>query len=661
MQLFTFSVSFIFFLFVSTVPLIVALDDDCTQQKSPVSLLIHVHLLFAGPLPLFMRHEQFLNDPQNRQHFLANLSSTVRYHALHSDHPSLLDSPILRSLHLMPCSPVQYNYSYDYSILDADTLHRLDHQVYGLINSSSTIYIDPTGTANSFYKVLFERNYIHQSHSSLSLQRTTYHFLVYDATTVPLQYGYRVETAGPVLNIGIASFDRFAFVDVGSRPFLFDETADPTPGEVLLSASGSAHEYAKALHSLISSNITPPVSPNMRRFPPESRIVFNLNLVDATTVVAENLTGDIPPDTVLPIAASFNSSHFLSVLRSSFNHISEPKKTLTLSVSTVNISNDASLAMAVSRAFSRTSIHLTLDAHQLLSDLLNGKEQTSYYDDSFVIHIPLYLFSFTDTSRTVQIQHSKSFHTASVAGKQVIFIVENRVREFARDAVSTTKEAVGKVLTLLCGLQDDSLNHINVMNKIPVILEDHIQRNLLVHQIDWSERVAAGKARELLNFEGLDSRLIPHDHGSEIEASRIEVMKKLEDLEDIWRSSSLSLVTTGIQVATLQLVKVCEKLAAKLHAEVCNQRLPEEILLRAEADSHDSDKRQVSSQSYGSTVFFPMLCGILTGFVISRRSDISRRQRLDPSSTPFKEDQPKIVTWFSTLYPNETVDKRKRN
>lgn len=650
----------IFFLCIANISWVNADGDECAHQKSSVSLLIHIHLLFAGPLPLFMRTAQFSNDPQRRHDFLAHLSNIVRYHALHSDHPSLVDSPILRSLHLLHCSPVQYNYSYEYSVLDPGTLHRLDHQVYTLINSSSTIFIDPTETADTFYTILSERIHIHQPRAPSAYERTSYLFLVYDATTVPLQYGYRVETAGSVLNVGIASFNRFAFVDVGSRPFLFDETADPTPGENLLSASRSSLEYAKVLHSLISTIITPPVSSNMRRFPPESRIAFSLNLVDAAPVVAQNRTGDIPSDAVLPTAASFNSSQFLSVLRSSLNHVSETEKTLSLSVSTVNITHDASMAMAVSRAFSRTSIHLTLDARQLLSHLVNEKERTSFIDDSFVIHIPLYLFSFIDTSRTVQLQHSKSFHAASVAGKQVIFIVENRVREFSRDAVSTTKEAVGKVLTLLCGLHDDALSHINVFNNIPVILKDQIQRNLLVDQIDWSERVAAGKARKLINFEGLDSRLIPHGHGSEIEASRDEVKKKLKDLEGIWRASSLSLVTTGIQVTTLQLVKVCARLAAKLHAEVCNQRLPEEILLRAKADLDGDENHRASTHSYGGTVFIPILCGIITGLVMSFRSDIARRQRLDLSSVPFKEDQPKIVTWFSTLQYNNN-DKRKRN
>lgn len=588
--------------------------------------------------------------------FLRYLNGIVRYPLMHFDDSPVLSSSVFSSTYHRMCSPIQYHYTYLYTVIDAKTVRLLDDEISKLVNTSPTIYIDPTKTADAFYKTLSESNYLLPSNETRlpSVQEPTYHFLVYDPVSVSSQYGYRIEVAGPALGIGLASSYRFAFVDAGLRPFLLDEASDLTSGEILTSASRSAFDYANILHGIISSCVTPPVSKAMRHVPDEFRISFHLNIVDTSTLISEDLTNINSSDITLPLASSFNASDFLSSLRVAFHRASTQNKVLSLHVEHVNVSQDAIVAMAVTRALSRNSLHLTLDGHMLLNDITNEVRHFSYYiDSSLTIHIPLFLFSFSDPSRMAQLRMLNDFRESSVVGKMAIFIVENRFRKFSRNKVSTTTEAVAKVLLLLCGLQDDIVKHANVKkNVIPFLLKDQIRRNLLVDQVDWSDK-AASKAHELLNFEGLDKRFIPHNYGSRINESRQLVLSKLQNLHDLWHRSSVNLSFVGIESASSQLMKACEQLAAQLHAEFCHQPLPEEILLRAEAGA-ESEKPSQSVFTLG-TILLPILCGICAALFTSKQ--ISTRRPEQP--LPITSEQKETVTWFSTLSSGRSMDKTK--
>lgn len=661
-----------------------------------------------------------------RRNFLIRLSTVVRHPALpFDDRLSSLTSPLLSPSASPPCSVIEYSYSYDMTIVNQTMTNILDATLSSMINSVPSAPVNPTLAAETFYIALTKHQYITASTSSLQVKQSSfaYHILLFNNVAVAPQYGYRVHPAGAMLTMGMGSSHRFAFIDVGARPALSEDTSDITPGELLTSSSKDVKEYAPALHTLIADRLlTPEISKHMRQFPRESRIDFTAHFIDASAMDVVSPQSPCQSISNDDHHASLNQPLFLRTIHAALDSVSHHSKSLSLQMQKSNNEGDARLAMAVARSIYVSSTSLVMNTAQLYADIITREpgenedelevERAGFFiDSSFVVHLPFYLFSFCDDARVPQFKRLSQHGTnGRVAGKRAIFLVENRSLKARNhllgdtDRGSTTIHAVQQVLEMFCGLGNIALAHINVMaagvtntshskpsthSMIPQIVLDQIERNLLMRKIDWSERVAASKAEELLNFEGLDARVISEELSNSIMESRTTVKDRLLQLRLLWHGAAntsrvqLPLeLDDDIESSTARLMSACEKLASKLHAEICHQRFSQEVLIKAEIDDAMDHSLSERGNDMGDgtlralvghhllSVLLSLLLGIgfaVLTFKATPKMPGQSRQTFgslssDESNTLYElESQTPTTHWFSTLHSvtAESEDKTK--
>lgn len=633
----------------------------CRPHHQSLVVSVHIHLLFAGSAPIFMRESSWTSDVQHS--FLSHMNSVVRHPAMDFKRTPIIGS-VLPNMSHTPCSVMEYIYSYELTVVPSDTVAILDQSLSSILASAESSIVDGAQVADKFHEILSRKDFIKSTEVNQQHHQRRYYFMIYNNILVSPQYGYRSDAAGPILATALSLSERFAFLDVGARPGLFAEKSGITTGEILMSLSRSKDKYAETLHTIISNIITPSMSTNMRHFPLESQIQFTLQVADVGDVISEHgfeqTGGESNPANIFPI----DTNRFLKLLQSAFGHLSNQKKSLFLSTDLIELEFNAKVAMAISRAFTHHNMHLILDSGQLYVDLIvqQSKHAGYYVDSSFVAHIPLYLFSFNDGSRSVHLSQAENLRGVIIE-RRAVFLVENRARSLLSGHPSTTYEAASLVLQLLFGLCKSSLAHLNVSNgAIPLILGDQIRRNALVLLLDWSERTAGSKAEQLLNFEGIDSRFIPHEQGSSVQDCRLDVEEKLNHLRAVWRQAASVFQGNGVEVATTQLTAASERLASKLHDEICNQRLSQEILLKAGADVGTKSVKEDNPVSFGRFVFIPALSGaLITYLFITITSKMGNRGTLGSNYREFYSSnfQRQPTQWFSTLLPLREMDKSK--
>eukprot|EP00178_Gracilaria_changii_P019077 TRINITY_DN55532_c0_g1_i1.p1 TRINITY_DN55532_c0_g1~~TRINITY_DN55532_c0_g1_i1.p1 ORF type:complete len:668 (+),score=75.89 TRINITY_DN55532_c0_g1_i1:549-2552(+) len=552
--------------------------DSCLSADEHVTIPLRVSITFAGTLPLFMREPTWTLEAKKL--FLTYLASKVRHVALPITEEEDVLVSLVGKLHPNTCSVVGYSYNYDMNLAGEKTASALDSALESIRKESPSIFVNGTAVADKFWDTL-------QSDANFraSEDPNVYNVLVYDAISVAPQYGYRAEPGGAIGTVAMASEKRFAIIDVGAKPF-FLAAESLTVGDLLTTNSKSTREYALQLHGIISKLLTPRVSTRMRRFPHETRLAFKLNLVDASAVIGRisGVAGDSEGNK--PLGSSFSAEQFMKVLNTVFHNHVIPDKDVSITVEDVDMMQESRMAMAVSRAFSMKGLEMVLDSERLINSLMrNSTDRYGYFvDSSYIAHIPMYLFSFADDSRVTHFDTGEQLR-ARVVGKEAVVIAENRLRDGLDEYISTTSEATKEVLELLCGLDQESLSVLSSQTgAVPLILRDIAKRNILVQELDWTQAVASWKAKELLDFEGLDSRLIPHQQGSRIEMARGKVRSALRKLTEQWRKASLTMKLDDVESATMYLMGLSTELADMLHEEVCNQPLPEEILIKAEAE-----------------------------------------------------------------------------
>ncbi|KAI0564171.1 hypothetical protein FGB62_30g23 [Gracilaria domingensis] len=592
--------------------------------------------------------------PVAKKLFLSQLAANVRHVALPSTEEDDILGSLVGKLHPNICSVVEYSYFYDVAIVHEKTSSALDAALESTRKESTSIFVNGAAVADKFWEILHS-----DINFSPSEDPNVYNVLVYDAISVAPQYGYRAEEGGSIGTLAMASEKRFAVIDVGAKPF-FLAAESLTVGDLLTSNSKAAREYALELHRIVSKLLTPRPSTKMRRFPQETRLAFKLNLVDASAVIGRmsGIAGDSEGNK--PLGSSFSAKQFIKVLNTVFHNHVIPDKEVSISTENVDMIQDSRMAMAVSRAFSLKGLEMVLDSERLIRSLIwNSTRRYGYFvDSSFVAHIPMYLFSFADDSRVTHFNTGEQVR-ARVVGKEAVVMTENRLRDGLDEHVSTTSEATKEVLELLCGLDEDSLSMLSSQaGVVPLILRDIAKRNVLVQELDWSQAVALWKAKELLDFEGLDSRLIPHRKGSQIEVARDEVRDGLQKLTDQWRRTALSLSLEDVESATVHLMGMSTKLADLLHEEVCNQALPEEILLKAEAEvlgGKGFSSKQKKRSRFPILLILSGIAGIAVGTYLHRKamkqSNFRGTYLDDLSIAPAMRnlDVTAPTQWFSTL------------
>lgn len=624
-------------------------QPQCKRHDYTVNIPIRINLLYAGSLPLFMREKSW-NDVQTHKQFEKALSSIV-YHEASPKPPNTSLSSFITPSPDNHCSVIAYQYNYTFIPLSGNILSRLDDALKSLSENSSSMFIDTYAAADAF-------------HQQLNLppikSAKEYNLLLYNSISAAPQRGYISEPGASVTMSGYSQTQRFAFIDLAARPFFFSN-GPPTIGESLLPFSKEFTGYARTLHAACVDLFTPALAEEIRRFPPEGHLAFSLSEVDVSAVVGrlKGTAGDSLEN--VPMGASFDKNRFINILTALFHPPALPKKRVSIEVKDINMNQDAYMGMAVARAFSTYGLELVLDSQGLLRDLLKLKEKHGGYftDASFIAHVPLYLFSFADSTRITHFAENELLRAKAI-DKEAVFMVENRIRDpKIEERMSITSEAVKEVLQLVCGLRKDTLDFINARKElVPLVVQDIVNRNVLTQELDWSDTIASWKARELLGYQGLDERLIPHEKGSVIQRGRNDLSNSVDRLHSTWMQVGDSLSLTGLEDATLNVVERSRVFETHLHEEICNQPLPEEILLKAEAEL-DADVGNLSARkdtpSFMKWTMLPLLVGVLAGLSAYRESSKNKRPRdhdfleIPIASNVTSVHMTRPTQWFSTL------------
>lgn len=637
-------------------------DESCVPHNRSVVLPVHIRLLFAGSTPIFMRESW---TAQAEKRFLSQMSGIIRHTSL--PFPAD-DSPFAAHLpksSISYCSVLEVSHTYTLAVARPSTASKLDAALSASLQRSTSMFASGPALADMFYALLTADPSFVPSNDP-----HTYNLLVYNAASVAPQRGYIAERGAPSGTIGVATTKRFAFLDIGAKPHFLDDSATSTPGEQLMAASREPAVYANKMRTIAGDLFTPLASVNMKRFPQESRLLFSMKMVDVSAIIGRRpgVAGDSQRNK--PMGSTFHVSDFAQVVQDVFNEHIVGEKRVSLEVGTVDVVEDVNMAMAVARSFSIKGLEMVLDSNRLLEDVVaNETERAGYFiDSSFVAHVPMFLFSFADDSRITHFETGEELR-AKVMRKEAVFMIENRLRDPIEEGYpSTTSMAVKEVLELLCGLTRDELGYMNATSRsVPLLLRDIVRRNVLRQELDWSELNAARKAEDLLNFEGLDSRLIPHEQGSAIAESRKAVRNGLRGLYSVWDKAVTSISVGDIEGVSSEVMRQSKQLADKLHDEICNQPLSEEILLKAEAEAEDEILETTTSPMwmfYLTAVYLPAVAGCLFGAVIhwwrqkKARATGATLGEIPVVSPRHDFEPPSTGLWFSTL---TSSDKPKVN
>lgn len=587
--------------------------------------------------------------PDAQSDFLSQLSATLRRPA-----PPLPEdtSPLTRLIskqpHSNPCSVLEYNQSYSLSFAKLSFTTTLDRIVSEELEKAGSMFANGPTVADRFVDAL---------QPFLPKHPDIYTLLIYHAAALSPQRGYIAEKGGVVNTAAMATSTRFAFLDVGAKPYFLDQDG-LTPGEMLTASSDSARAYADKVREIATRIFAPAMSSGMRRFPDETKVVFELREVDVSGVIGRipGVAGDSTDE--VEMGKTFERQRFERIMSTLFAEGVFGGKSVRVEVIKVDVSQDADVGMAVARSFSMRGLEIVMDAERLLRDVV-GSRAGYFVDRSFVAHVPLYLFSVADDSRITHFESGENMR-AKVVGQEAVFMVENRLKDRVDDVhISVTSEAVREVLELLWGIGKESSGYMDVGKKtVPIVLRDVMKRNVIAQELDWSERNAARKAFELLDFEGLDKRLIPHEKGSAIAESRTTVSAGLESLYDTWSKAAAEGSVQHVEGATFKLVRKSEQLADKLYEEICSQPLSEEIMLKADAETDEEQIARVAPHPiwiYFTSVYIPFAAGIICSALLHLQRERTKKARGNalgeiPVVSPSRPLEPSDnILWFSTL------------
>lgn len=599
--------------------------------------------------------------PRSKAAFESSLSGLVRYPTSANSDETLglsFRSPPGETPPDSLCSVVEVSSVYQVDVAPLEVVAELDRSLSAALSASSSIFVSGIDAADAFWTILAGRNLVRDIKTP-----GQYFLLIYNPDSVPPQHGYQAEAGAPPETFGVALDQRFAFLDMGSRPHILEDFGELTPNELLMTTSRSSEGYAEKLRAIAADFFSPKVSANMQRFPRQNRLSFSLSLIDADAIIRGLQNGeDGSKAKSNSVGATFSPKTFTELVQGTFQDFFVTGNAINFEVETVNVMENSKVSMAVSRAFSEKGLQLVLDSERLFKDIVadESSENGLLMDASLVTHIPIFLFSFADEARVCHFEDGEEVRAKTV-GNRAVFMVENRLRDVTGESTTLTMKAVIQVLEMLGGLNLNLLSTLNgEKGRLPLLLRDVIHQNIVRQELDWSASTAARRASEALEYDDLDESLIPLKEGRAIADSRVAVDVSLKELHAAWDRAASTLSSAEVAASTQDLVEKSNVLTRQLHHEFCNQPiLSEEILITARRSSH-------AVRTHLRWMLLGICLGVMAGALSVRRrmrKTLGRTGALGDdrgASLPLNSlngdglSQPTSV-WFSTL----VSDKRK--
>lgn len=598
---------------------------------------VSLRLVLAGTRPLFMRSR----DWDGREDLCLQVAEAMR-------RPEE--------------SALSIGYKVSVEIAADEVVQKLDSVLARMVQSASSGGLDGPEAADGFAEAL-----------ALEKVGDGPYFvdvLLYSPVRVPgraaFQYGYTAGRSGTVDVLGMSRTRRFMFVDASARPFMFDGAEGPALGELLLAVSREQKPYAFELGRALREALAPPASTAMRRFPVESSVDFRLSTVDASAVLGrpvgvsggQSSTGDPL------VGAQFDAERFKALVGDVLG-AEGLSKVVSVGVTPLKTSTVV-VALAVTRAFRmRGQLHLILDPQVLLRDLVvrsDGTDYHAYSDMSFVMHIPMFLFSFADSARLVHFGDDERIHAKTIGGEAIV-VMENRLRNGPENHEDITALAATEALELLCGLDTSVIARFVDVERtpLPLLVKDLARFNVLDQKLTWSRETAVEPAEAAIGFDGFD---LSRRGAPMLRESRRATQTLLASTLTGWDAAAASLDAQGLEDISLRLTSSAEVLRERVGDEVCSQTWTGELELEVEAAAESrTGASALGEHSFGTFfwrhVLLPLFLGTLTSCAFTAHSRKRRRRedasfslspRVFPSnawrtSTGESSSSP----WFSTL------------
>lgn len=561
-------------------------------------------------------------------------------------------------------SALSLDYKVSVEFAADDVVQKLDAVLAQLVENATSGGLDGPEAADSFAVAL--------GLEKLGEGAQFVDALVYSPVRVPgraaFEYGYTAGAGGTVGVLGMSRTRRFMFLDVSARPFVFDEAAGPALGELLLTVSREQKAYAGELGRALRDALAPPASKAMRRFPVvESLVDFRLSTIDASAVVGRppSMGGGLSSTDDAPVGAHFDAERFKAFVGDVLG-VEGLSKDVSVSVTSIDTSI-VSVAMATSRAFRTAGLHLILDPDLILRDLVmrsKGTEYRAYSDVSFVMHIPMFLFSFADNARLVHFGDSERVHAKAIGGEAII-VMENRLRSGSYQHEDITALAATEALELLCGIDTSFVNRFVDVERtpLPLLVTDMARFNVAQQTLTWSRTTAVEPAEAAINFNGFD---LKKSGASNLGESRRVTQALLARTLTAWDAAATSLDGQAVGDISLRLASSAEALRERVSDEVCSQSWTGELELEVEAAAGSrsgpvaSELVELSRWAFVyRQIFLPLLLGgftscALTAYMRQKRVRKDAILSLSPmesrsNSLRGSTGESSSSQWFSTL------------
>jgi hypothetical protein len=376
--------------------------------------------------------------------------------------------------------------------------------------------------------------------------------------------------------------------------------------------------------------------------------------VDASEVVGRRPgTGGRSAGNV-PLGASFSAERFRALVADVLGGAAFGKD-VSVDVAAVGAS-EVAVSMAVSRGFRLDGLHLVLDADTLLRDLVLSDPQYRVHSDaSFMLHVPLFLFSFADDARLVHFGGGEAVRAKAIGGLAVV-IVENRLRSKPGQHQDVTALAVREVLELLCGLRPEQLDLVDMARtSLPPLIKDIARRNVLQAQLSWSLSTAVAPADAVVNTDGY-ARGGGGGGDSALAQSRRATQILLARTLAAWDKAAATLDGREIEDTSLRLATSVQELRERVSDDLCSRSWTGEVELEVAIAERPGRGRLGALRSRWRTVVLPALLGALTAGASSAFARRRPRWRTPPPRSPLPSGvvgadvaESTTTQWFSTL------------
>lgn len=606
-------------------------SDRCRFVGKPIAMKINVQLIFAGYLPLFMRSGSWREDVFKRALNNPSTASERREKAT--------------AVRIGNCSKLLYHYNFSVLRARRDVSIALDDALGKALKRSETQYISAEEMADQYLALV----------GSAPTNFNNYTLLIYDpitASSVP-EYGYVATVDGAVGTIGVSNKQRFAFLDTNARPFAFDGSKGPVPGEILLTVSRDMHAYANELFNFVFDLFTPSQPDLIPSVIGRDRVSFQVKTIDAAAMLETQMGLHDDEAHANVSRPSFDDSRFLRLVNSALRDTVFMTSISARPVSRIPVANDY-FVMSMARSLTVHQFEIILDGARLARDVVRYFQRSRTSVPNGELPVLVVLFSFADSTRTPKFTDGKQIYSTS-GERPVLLAVDNRLRIVDNFASDTALACARRTLDVVFGASAKALAQAGATkDTFSRVVTDCVARNLVVHELHRSAYVAAEKAVASLNLDGYDEHALPYLTEASLTRLRERVERILSLVFEGWKQSTMATAGRAVRTHAADLLQATQEYARRLNEQACKESIASDLLREVQGARGLFSARGVWKCLVAVGYLLVGVFGFLMGYRFYDKLQqrlLGRNARLELPSQTTAGLRTEVTTnsWYSTL------------